>query len=238
MPIVPHRASFTELITQAAIQRKSERERDKHKMHLMKHDSRKSMLIKSESPHIDVGAHPGSLLLMANIRIFLHSKYWRAFHSIWYIIAIITLTLATTRMTESTLSAVIVLDHLVDAIFLFEGVLKLLSSLISLLHLVEEKRSHLDRFLDMGILDIIVACVSLSAGRTILATWFRLFRVIVIVSLSLRTLEHIDVLIVSTVPRSALLPCYDSHITTAHCSTMYFLTKCTNSCICYLRAVL
>lgn len=199
MPIVPHRASFTELIAQAATQRKSERKRDEQKMHIMKLESRKNLGSTDEDPHVLTGMQLEPLVIMAHMRIFLLSRPWRFFHSIWFMIAIVTLTLATTRMSDYTLSAVIVLDHLVDAIFLLEGVLKLMSTLISLIYHVEDTKSSFAKFLEMGVLDIVVACVSLSSGRTILATWFRLFRVIVIISLSLRSLEHIDVLIVSNI---------------------------------------
>ena len=184
MPIVPYRANFTELITDAALQRKTEKKEDANKIHDMWKEA--------------IESKKSSIRWLTHIKLYLDSEGYRIFHMLWFGVALIVLAMETLPLSDTHSNSLAIVNMLVDIFFLCQGFLTACCTIAPIVLNIMDHNDLWGIFLRMGILDILLAVASLLCGSTVLGTWFRLVRVMLISLFSLRHLEHIDVLIVST----------------------------------------
>lgn len=106
------------------------------------------------------------------------------------------------------------LDIVIDIHFIFFGILKIFSwyAKAEIKRLVHRKVEYWDLIKYSGLSDTIFSTLSLSFGHSYLGQWFRLVRLLIISTVSLQQLPHIDVLVVSYLTNSSSISSHISHL--------------------------
>mmetsp|Transcript_17129 Transcript_17129/g.25696 ORF Transcript_17129/g.25696 Transcript_17129/m.25696 type:complete len:612 (-) Transcript_17129:1137-2972(-) len=200
MPVAKRRLNFSELITKAAALRNEQRVKqikyvkaiENLAKAVTREDIRRESSIRPHSKTVSA-----AVVISSYIRHFYESLPIQLTRGIIIIIAFVTLSMtASENMSDKSKRNLIISDFIVDIFFIVEGFLKL-SSLFSTVIIktdIGEKLKYVDILMDSGVVEILIAVMCLMLGHSQAGLWCRLVRVLVISTVLLKHMPHIDVL--------------------------------------------
>jgi hypothetical protein len=214
MPIAKHRPNFAELISQAAMQRQRLIDRQNNMFNSMKTEKTRRLSTISARPAAAV--HPESdsiprdhdekvvvslaILISTTIQAVLSSLPLRMTRLFATLLAFIALTIHTSgELSYEAHRALYIIDKIVDIFFIVFGVLSVLSvySNAEVKQLLQWKIDIWEIIINSCIFDVVISIMALSFGTSKAAVWCRMIRLLIISTFALRSLPHIDVLVVS-----------------------------------------
>ena len=210
MPVVKHRPHFSELIVKAAehvIKQKSRAAKYANAVEACA-KRRASSQYKPDIQHgrnstirIHSREVSGILVISSIARQLLESPFIRVIRSCFIIAAFVTLSAQTSQASVHRYGNAITISNItIDIYFLLEGVVKVfvLFSTVVIKKDIGASLNYGDLFAESGMVEITVACISLTAGECKMSLWFRLVRLLFISTTGVRHSPQIDVLLVSS----------------------------------------
>lgn len=214
MPVAKHRPNFAELISQAAIQRQRLIDRQNNMFRSMKTEKTRRLSTISARPAATV--HPESdenpkenekvvvslaILISTAIQAVLSSLPLRVTRLFAILLAFAALSMHTAarELSYGANRSLYIIDKIVDIYFIVFGVLSILSvySNAEVRQLLQWKIDMWEIITNSCIFDVVISVMALSFGTSSAAVWCRMIRLLFISTFALRSLPHIDVLVVS-----------------------------------------